>query len=321
MTVALPEAFLARLRRLVPPDRLPMVEAAFQEPRITAFRVNTLKADRDAVLAALEAEGIQPRPVAWYADAFQVAPEARAALLESRPYRERWIYVQDLASMLPPLVLAPEPDARVLDLCAAPGSKTLQLACLMQGRGEIAAVEVVRPRFYRLKANVQAYGAPNVRLYLQDGTRVGRYRPESFDYVLVDAPCSSEGRFHLSDPDTFAYWSPRKIREMARKQYRLLVSAVQSLRPGGVLVYATCTMAPEENEAVLDRLLRTFDGVLTVEPLDLPVSNQLPGLESWEGRSFHPDLRHARRILPTTEMEGFFLCRLRKRASTQRARH
>ncbi len=320
MTPTLPETFMARLLQLVPPERLPAVEAAFREPRITAFRVNTLKADRDAVQAALEAEGLHPQPVDWYPDAFQMPPETRAALLKSRPYCERWIYMQDLASMLPPLVLAPEPDARVLDLCAAPGSKTLQLACLMQGRGEIVAVEVVRPRFYRLKANVQAYGAPNVRLFLQDGTRMGRYRPEHFDYVLVDAPCSSEGRFHLSDPETFAYWSLRKIHEMARKQYRLLVSAVQSLRPGGVLVYATCTMAPEENEAVLDRLLRTFDGALTVDPLELPLSNQIPGLTSWDGRSFHPELRHARRILPTTEMEGFFLCRLRKRTSTQRAR-
>ncbi|SHK38299.1 RsmB/NOP family class I SAM-dependent RNA methyltransferase [Rhodothermus profundi] len=314
-TAALPGEFIARLQQLVPPAWLPTVEAAFREPRITAFRVNTLKVDRDTVQAALRAEGIQPRSVAWYADAFWVPPEDRALLLQSRPYRQQWIYVQDLSSMLPPLVLAPKPGSRVLDLCAAPGSKTVQLACLMQGQGEIAAVEVVRTRFYRLRANVQAQGAPNVRLFLQDGTRVGRYRPEYFDYVLVDAPCSSEGRFHLSNPETFAYWSLRKIREMARKQYRLLVSAVQSLRPGGVLVYATCTMAPEENEAVLTRLLHTFGDILAVEPIPLSLPNQLPGLARWNGRSFHPDLRHARRILPTTEMEGFFLCRLRKRAS------
>ncbi|MDQ7039379.1 MAG: RsmB/NOP family class I SAM-dependent RNA methyltransferase [Rhodothermus sp.] len=312
MSAALPEAFIARLQRLVPSAWLPTVIAAFRVPRITAFRVHTLQMDRATVQAALAAEGIHPHPVAWYADAFWVPPEARTALLQSRAYRARWIYVQDLSSMLPPLVLAPEPGSRVLDLCAAPGSKTLQLACLLQGQGEIAAVEVVRTRFYRLRANVQAYGAPNVRLFLQDGRRVGRYRPAHFDYVLVDAPCSAEGRFHLSDPKSFAYWSPRKIQEMARKQYLLLVSAVESLRPGGVLVYATCTMAPEENEAVLDRLLRRFGKRLTVEPIELPLSNQLPGLERWEGRTFHPDLRHARRILPTPEMEGFFLCRLRK---------
>lgn len=317
MGAALPHDFVARLRQLVPPHWLSTVEAAFKEPRVTAFRVNTLKADREAVQAALAAEGLHPQPVAWYADAYWVPPDMRAALLASTPYRMQWIYVQDLASMLPPLVLAPKPGARVLDLCAAPGSKTLQLACLMQGQGEIVATEIVRARFYQLRANVQAQGAPNVRLFRQDGTRVGRYRPEHFDYVLVDAPCSSEGRFHLSHPKTFAYWSPRKIQEMARKQYRLLVSAVQSLRPGGVLVYATCTMAPEENEAVLDRLLHTFKEALTVEPITLPLSNQLPGLESWEGRCFHAELRHARRILPTTQMEGFFLCRLRKQTVTR----
>lgn len=320
MSTQLPAVFLERLKRLVPEAALPRVMEAFAKPRLTAFRINTLRASRQQVLEALSAEGLHPQPVPWYADAFWVKAEAREALLRSMPYQTQQLYVQDLASMLPPLVLAPTPNARVLDLCAAPGSKTLQLACLMQGQGEIAAVEVVRSRFYRLKANVEAQGAPNVRLFLQDGRRVGRYRPEYFDYVLVDAPCSAEGRFHLSEPETFAYWSLRKIEEMARKQYRLLVSAVESLRPGGVLVYATCTLAPEENEAVLDRLLRTFNGALVLEPLTLPLEDQLPGLSAWQGRTFHPDLHHARRILPSTAMEGFFLCRLRKCTSTRRAR-
>jgi 16S rRNA C967 or C1407 C5-methylase (RsmB/RsmF family) len=186
----------------------------------------------------------------------------------------------------------------------------------MENRGELAAVELVRSRFFKLRANLQAQGATNVRTFLKDGETVWRHRPAYFDRVLLDAPCSTEGRFHTADPETHAYWSPRKIREMARKQHRLLFSAVQALRVGGVLVYATCAFAPEENEAVLDDTLGRFGAALHVEPLGLDLDNMVPPLPSWEGRTFAADLSAARRVLPTPTMEGFFVAKLRKTEST-----
>ena len=174
----------------------------------------------------------------------------------------------------------------------------------------------MKGRFFRLRANLEAQGATSVRTFLQDGTRVWRYRPEHFDRVLLDAPCSSEGRFHLSDPETYAYWSPRKVGEMARKQRRLLYSAVRCLKPGGTLVYSTCSFAPEENEAVLDKLLRQFNGALRLEPLGLDLENMQPPLQSWQGRPFRSDLSPARRLLPTETMEGFFVAKLIKIART-----
>ena len=317
---ALPDAFVERLRAIVPDVRFRAVMAAFGRPRATGFRVNTLRATTPDVRRSLEAEGIALHGVPWKPDAFWVAPDVRAALLTSEAYQNQEIYVQNLASMVPPIALDPQPGERVLDLAAAPGSKTLQIACMMQGgsaeEGEVAAVEVVKGRFFRLRANLEAQGATAVRTFLQDGTKVWRYRPEHFDRVLLDAPCSSEGRFHLSDPATYAYWSPRKIKEMARKQRRLLYSAVQCLRPGGTLVYSTCSFAPEENEAVLDKLLRKFDGALQLEPLGLELDNMRPPLDGWDGRPFKGDHRHARRLLPTETMEGFFVAKLVKTAST-----
>lgn len=312
----LPADFLERLRAMVPAEHYDEVLATFAAPQATSFRVNTLRAEREAVVQALEGKGLHLHAVDWKKDAFWVAPEERAALLASAAFELQHIYVQNLSSMIPPLVLNAQPGERVLDLAAAPGSKTLQLACAMRNEGELAAVEVVKGRFFKLRDNLAAQGADNVRTFLQDGTRVWRYRPEYFDRVLLDAPCSTEGRFRADEPETFAYWSPRKIKEMARKQRRLLYSAVQCLRPGGVLVYSTCSFAPEENEAILDKTLRKFGDAIHLEPLNIDLTNLLPPLSEWNGRRFKQDLAHARRLLPMPTMEGFFVARIRKVKST-----
>ena len=311
----LPDAFLERLRRIIPPDRYDDVLRTFAEPPATGFRVNTLRAATEAVVEELEALRLNLHRVDWNADAFWVAPDERARLLASDAYAGQRLYVQNLASMIPPLVLDPQPGERVLDLGAAPGSKTLQLACRMNNTGEIAAVEVVKRRFFKLRANLEAQGATNVRPFLRDGATVWRHRPEYFDRVLLDAPCSTEGRFRTDDPATYAYWSPRKIKEMARKQHRLLYSAAKSLRVGGVLVYSTCTFAPEENEAVLDKTLRKFGDALRLEPLDLGLENMQPALFEWQGKSFKHDLSFACRLLPTPTMEAFFVAKIRRTAT------
>ena len=181
--------------------------------------------------------------------------------------------------MVPPILLSPQSEECILDLGAAPGSKTLQLAELMGNQGNIWAVESVRGRFFRLRDNLARHGAENVQTHLADGTRIWRRHPEHFDRVLLDAPCSSEGRFRADAPKTYAYWSEKKIAEASRKQRRLCYSAVQCLKPGGVLVYSTCTFAPEENEAIINRVLRQFAGALTVEDIALPFANAAVGLE------------------------------------------
>ncbi len=308
----LPDRFLERLRLIVPPENLDGVISSFAEPERVAFRVNPLRGVRAEVLAALEAEGLVPRPVPWYADAFTLPFAEREAFLQSAPYAAGQVYLQNLSSMVPPLALDPQPGERVLDLTAAPGSKTLQIAALMDNTGEIAAVEAVKGRFHRLRANLLAQGATAVRTFLQDGTKVGRYRPDHFDRVLLDAPCSTEGRFRADDEETYRYWSERKIREMQRKQTRLLQAGLEALRPGGVLVYSTCSFAPEENEAVLDRVLDAWEGEVGLESIPLQVPQAVPALDAWQGRAFAHDLSPARRLLPDGLFEAFFVARLRK---------
>ena len=319
--VPLPTPFVERLEQIVPPARLGAVVASFEAPVSTGFRVNTLLVSEAEVVAALRDESVPVEAVRGVPGAYAVPSEGRAALLASRPYAEGHVYVQNVSSQLPPHALAARPGDRVLDLCAAPGSKTGQLSALVGDDGEVTAVEKVRPRFYKLKANVYAQGATNVLPWMGNGAAYWRREPEAFDRVLVDAPCSTEGRFRTHDPETTAYWSPRKVKEMRSKQVKLLWAGIQSLKPGGTLVYSTCTFSPEENEGVVAKALGTFgDAVEVVDaglPTDGPVAAQtLPGLAEWRGRPFPDGVQNTRRVLPNGLLEGFFVARIAKHAST-----
>jgi 16S rRNA (cytosine1407-C5)-methyltransferase len=243
-----------------------------------------------------------------------VPAEQRRELTESRACREGRIYLQNPSSMVPPLALDPQPGEEVLDLAAAPGGKTLQMACQMRNQGRIAAVERSRSRFFRLRALLALHRATCVHAYLKDGAQVGRVCPGRFARVLLDAPCSGEARFSAQDPRTHAHWSEKRYPQLRRQQIRLLGSAVQALEPGGVLVYSTCSFAPEENEAVIDELLSRDPVGLEVEEVPLPLANLQPGLSAWAGRPYHPQVQRALRILPDGLMMGFFVCRLRRRA-------
>lgn len=312
-----PETFRQRLTALVPGDRLSEVIAGYTAPRLVGLRPNPLQADPGQTLVDLRAQGFDLVPLPTIPGAFILGAERRRAITETAQWRDGAIYLQNPASMLPPLVLGPTAADRVLDLAAAPGSKTLQMAAMMQNQGWISAVESVRDRFFHLRANLLRQGARNVHSYLKDGTGVWRLVGEGFDKVLLDAPCSAEGQFHVEAPASYAYWSEKKILDMSRKQKRLLYSAIRCLKPGGRLVYATCTLAPEENEAVVDAMLKTFgEERLRVDSIDWPGVSSLPGLPRWQGKKFHPDLVKCLRLLPSPMMEGFFLCRLFKPAST-----
>ena len=206
----LPADFLTRLSQILDDSAYESAIESFGGPKAISFRVNPLKADVDGVRAELEADGFDLAPVAWKQDAFSVPSEQRRPLTDSPACLGGRLYIQNLSSMLPSILLDPQPSEEVLDLCAAPGSKTLQLAAQMQNQGRIAAVESVRGRFFRLRANLETYGAENVQTYLKDGTQLWRNCDEMFDRALVDAACSSEGRFNAQEPPSFAYWSLKK---------------------------------------------------------------------------------------------------------------
>jgi len=306
----LPESFLKRLEAILPQQSLHDCLQSFSCVRPTSFRVNTIKTSETALVSGLRADGFLLRRIDWRPGTYSVSTEQRRALTESAAFAEGQIYIQDLSSMLAPMVLDPKPGERVLDLAAAPGGKTLQIAAMMENRGQLSAVESVKGRFFRLKSNLERGGATMVRTYLKDGRSVGSKVPGRFDRVLLDAPCSSEARFTTADPKSWSHWSEKKVKESARKQKRLLDSAIRSLRPGGTIVYCTCSFSPEENEQVVDSQLKRYGDDIALVPIKLSLDNLQPGLLNWGKRAYSEQLSHAVRVLPNADMRGFFLCRI-----------
>jgi 23S rRNA U2552 (ribose-2'-O)-methylase RlmE/FtsJ len=208
---------------------------------------------------------------------------------------------------LPALALAPRPGERVLDLCAAPGGKTTHLSELMSGKGPLVAVDPQEKRIRGLLANLYRLGCSNTVVVAADGRRLAT--GAQFDRVLVDAPCTGEGNCRRgSGPRTSSGGKFRRY--VVRVQEALLRRAVQVTRPGGVIVYSTCTFAAEENEAVLDRVLGDSPVALEAIPLDLP---HAPGILEWEGRRYRDELENAWRVYPYHfDSGGLFMARLRR---------
>lgn len=313
----LPPAFITRLERIVPAERLADVLASFALDKPPALFLNRLRAAPDTTLAELRdgfpdarIEPLLPDAVVALAAPSSTAASLASALARHPVITEGRAYLINPSSLVPPLVLGATPDDVVLDLCAAPGGKTLQLATALgpEPRGNLAAVEAVRPRFFKLQGVLARYGA-KARLFMKDGRDVGGAVPERFDKILIDAPCSSEARFDADDAASSAHWSERKIAECAHKQKALLRSGLAALKVGGTLVYCTCSFAPEENEAVVREVLEELDGAVA------PLASPLPATCS----PFAPipavpgiDLPEAWRILPDAVWDGFFLIRLIK---------
>ena len=247
------------------------------------FRVNTIKTSVENIAIQLKGLGIAFEVVEGYSYALSVPMVQAKTVLDSSLVSQGLLYAQGLESMQPVIELDPKPGESVLDLCAAPGSKTSQIAAHMNNEGVLVANEPIRQRFFRLKAVLELTAA-KAKLTMFDGRRF-QAKENLFDKVLVDAPCSSEGRFKEGEPKTYAYWSLRKIKEMAHKQKGLLLNASRLIKSGGILVYSTCTFAPEENEEVVQWLARKSQGL---------------------------QLLSQRRIEPDSRMEGFFIAKWQK---------
>ncbi len=306
----LPNNFLQKLRKLYP-ERFEAIAATFLRKKIPSFRINYAQTDLVTLRDLLTRNRVRFEELDFPKGAFLLKSDLRH-LQTTEIYLKGLIYVQNVSSMLPALVLAPQPGEVILDLCAAPGAKTTQLLSLCRSI-ELHAVEKARVRYYKLLTTIKNQGFGNdVRIHLIDGIWVRKKFPEQFDKILVDAPCSTEGRFFVENNQTFKYWKDKKVKEMTHTQKKLFHAAFFALKEGGELVYSTCTFSPEENEGIVDWFFDKFHGKLEMVPIDLSALKADPGFKRWDDTRYAPEVELARRILPNEYLEAFFIAKFKK---------
>jgi len=309
-SVYLPEQFLAQMREALPSHlSLDDFIAACQRPLRRSIRVNTLKISVADFLALVSPYHWQLTPVPWCEEGFWIEREDEASLPlgSTAEHLSGLFYIQEASSMLPVAALFADGNApeRVMDVAAAPGSKTTQIAARMANRGAILANEFSASRVKVLHANISRCGIQNVALTHFDGRVFGAALPEAFDAILLDAPCSGEGVVR-KDPDALKNWSVESNLDIAATQRELIDSAFHALRPGGTLVYSTCTLNRDENEDVCLWLKAQYPDAVEFLPL-----NDL--FASAEDAITPEGFLH---VFPQIyDCEGFFVARLRKTAA------
>ena len=262
------------MRRLLGSEADAFLESFEQSPQ-SGLRVNSLKISPSSFLA-LSPFDLQPLP--WCEDGFVVPPSEGLKPSQHPYYAAGLYYLQDPSAMAAAVMLDPQPGERVLDLCAAPGGKATHLAALMRGEGLLVANELVRERADILVDTLERWGATHCVVLSEPPQVLADIWPGAFDRVLVDAPCSGEGLFR-KNPAARREWTPAAVEGCSARQDRILAAAAELVRPGGRLVYSTCTFSPEENEAAVARLLRRREEYHLVAPPQLPGCS--PGRPDW----------------------------------------
>ena len=254
----LPEAFLERMKAQLGAEYGDFL-SSLERPRAVALRYNPLKGERPAL-------PFVGQPVPWEPEGFYYDPEARPGL---HVYHEAGVYyLQEASAMAPVALLDPQPGERVCDLCAAPGGKTTQIAGRMLGRGFLLCNEINPKRAKILSRNIERMAVPNALVTNEHPETLAQRFPGFFDRVLVDAPCSGEGMFRKEEA-AITDWSEETVAMCARRQGEILHSAAKLVRPGGILVYSTCTFAPEEDEGAVAAFLEAHPE-FTPEPAEAP---------------------------------------------------
>ena len=277
------------------------ITQGYAAQRAVTLRANPLKTDVQAVRQALADRGIETRPVAWYGDAMIVENAREDALTQLDMYERGEIYLQSLSSMIPPMFLCAKPGENVLDMAAAPGGKTTQIAALTGNQAMITACEMNKIRADRLKYNVQRQGATRVTVMNIDSRNMDDLF--SFDRILLDAPCSGSGTVQLGNPRSKGQFNKEFLGRTTKQQEALLLKALKLLRPGCEMIYSTCSVLAQENENIVTRVLKKANA--EVVPLDLSAFACVPQLPV--------TIPGTLCVCPDELYEGFFVAKIRRR--------
>ncbi len=279
------QKFLERLQKQFPAEYETILNNISQSYP-TTFRINLLKYSADTVLSLLHDEGYEVAPCDLDNSYIVISNKSANPLSRNYLFEKNYLYIQSLSSMLPVVALAPEQSDKVLDLCAAPGSKTLQIAMQTNNLAHIVAVDNNKTRYFRMQALLNSYDVKNIMYICSNGINLYKSHPQYqmyFDKILLDAPCSNEGNINFTNMKTVDYWHPRLPKKLAKLQKSLLYAALYMLRLGGTIVYSTCTLSIEENEEVIAWALSKYENLKLIE---------------------------SRKVLPNGQYKGFYYAKL-----------
>lgn len=298
--MAIPEFLIEKLEAQYGNELKEKILEGFKLKRKVTFRVNTLKSNVEEIEKILNEKNIKFDKPLWSNDAFIIKNNREEDIQKLEIYNDGKIYLQSLSSMLPPIVLNPKEGADILDMAAAPGGKTTQIAALSNNKAHITACEMNNIRIEKLKYNVEKQGASCVYIMPKDSRQIDDFF--SFDQILLDSPCSGSGTLEAENENTEKYFTPRLVEKSTKSQYALLKKALKILKPGHEMVYSTCSILKEENEEIVNKVLKEVKAEIV--KIEFEGMENLPYLPvSLDGTVC---------VMPTEEYEGFYIAKIRR---------
>lgn len=274
----------------------------YKARRKVTLRVNTIKSNMQEIEDIFSKNNTQFKEIPWYKDGLLIENAIEDDIRKLNIYEEGKIYLQSLSSMLPPIILKPKEKEDILDMAAAPGGKTTEIAAISNNMAHITACEINRIRIEKLKYNVEKQGAKSVYIMPKDSRQIDDFF--RFDKILLDSPCSGSGTLNLEDNNLEKYFTENLIKKSVKTQETLIRKAIKILKPGGELVYSTCSILKQENEEIVNKILN-FPNT-EIEPIDFENMDIIPKLPV--------TIPGTLCVCPTEEYEGFFVAKIRKKS-------
>lgn len=271
--------------------------------RVVTLRANTIKSNVESVKETLTNYGIDFKEVIWYKDALIIENAKESDIRKLNIYENGAIYLQSLSSMIPPIILNPKPKENILDMTAAPGGKTTEMCALSKNKAMITACEKNKIRADRLRYNLEKQGVKCVNVMVEDARKLDNFF--AFDKILLDAPCSGSGTLNFDEEDREGTFTKELVERSVKVQEELLRKAVKMLKPGGEIVYSTCSILKNENEDVLNKVLSKEDAYIV--PIEKDLLKDIPLLPTTIDGTIC--------VLPTNSYEGFFVVKIKKKCT------
>lgn len=294
----LPEFLKTKLETQYGTELTTKIINTYQESKVVSLRINSIKTTKEEIINTLKDNDITYEEISWYDNALVITNKIEEDLKNLPIYQEGKIYLQSLSSQLPPLFLNPKENEIILDMAAAPGGKTTEISALSNNKAMITAIEKNKIRSERLQYNIDKQGAKKVTVLNTDARFLNEYF--IFDKILLDAPCSGSGTFTNNNFNNF---NEDLVNRSTKFQTSLITEAIKHLKVGGELIYSTCSILKEENESIIENILKSNSNIELV-PIDFTNYQDIPKLPT--------TLEGTLCILPTKYYEGFFVAKLRR---------